>query len=107
MAARSKTKPYAPPYPFVEIIWDDAASNSETWVTAEQITGPEQVITRGWLVKETDTFVALAGSVANEDLDEDHVGNTMTIPKGMIVSRRELRLSTARPKKPPKVVRDA
>lgn len=100
-------KPYAPPYPFVEIVWDDAASNSETWVTADAITAPEQVITRGWLVKETEGYVALAGSVANEELDEDHVGNTMTIPKGMVVSRRELRLSTARPKKPRKKVADA
>jgi hypothetical protein len=95
---------YTPPYPFVEIIWDDAASNSATWVTADEITGPEQVITRGWLVKETDAYVALASSVANEELHEETVGNTMTIPKGMIVSRRELKLSTLRPKKPKKGV---
>jgi hypothetical protein len=93
-----KPKLYAPPYPFIEIVWDDAASNSETWVTADQITGPEQVITRGWLVKETDKYIAIAGSVANENLEEDHVGNTMIIPKGMIVLRRELRLSTSKKK---------
>lgn len=99
--------PYTPPYPFVEIVWDDAASNSETWVAIADITGPEQVITRGWLVKETATHVCIAGSVANEELDVDYVGNTMTIPLGMIVSRRELRLSTARPKKPKSVPPDA
>lgn len=99
-------KPYAPPYPFIEIVWDDASSNSETWVTADAIAAPEQVITRGWLVKETETFVSIAGSVANESLEEDYVGNTMTIPKGMIVARRELKLSTARPRKP-RVKRDA
>jgi hypothetical protein len=95
------SKPYTAPYPFVEIVWDDAASNSETWVTTDAITGPEQVITRGWLVKETDKFVAVAGSVANEAVENETVGNTITIPLlGMIVSRRELRLSTARPRKP-------
>lgn len=100
------SKAYTPPYPFVEIVWDDAASNSATWVEVSEVTAPEQVITRGFMVKETDTYVCLAGSVSNEELHEQTVGNTMTIPKGMIVSRRELRLSTARPKKP-KVKADA
>jgi hypothetical protein len=90
---------FSPPWPFIEVIWDDAASNSKTWVTVGEVTGPEQVITRGWLVKETDSYIAIAGSVPNEDLDELTVGNTMTIPKGMIVSRRDLKLLTARPKK--------
>lgn len=99
-------KRYLPPYLFVEIVWDDAASNSETWVTTDAIAGPEQVITRGWLVKETDKYIAIAGSVANEAIENETVGNTMTIPKGMIVSRRELKLSTARPRKP-KVQTDA
>jgi hypothetical protein len=95
-----KTKKYAPPYPFVEIVWDDAASNSATWIEPSDITGPKQVITRGWLVKETDKAVSVAGSVANEVIENETVGNTMTIPKGMIVSRRELRLTTARPRQP-------
>lgn len=89
---------YQPPYPFVEVVWDDAASNSATWVTPSEIAGPEKVITRGWLIKETPTYVAIAGSVANEAIENETVGSTMTIPKGMIVSRRELRLATARPK---------
>lgn len=102
-----KSKPYAPPYPFVEVIWDDAASNSDTWVNTADIATPEQVITRGWLVKETSTYVSIASSVSNEADHEDNVGNTMTIPKGMVVSRRDLKLTTARPKKPPKVAAHA
>jgi hypothetical protein len=94
------TAKYVPPYKFVEIIWDDAASNSETWVKADGITAPEQVITRGWLVRDEPKWVGVAGSVANEDLEEDHVGNTMTVPRGMIVSMRELKLTTAKPRKP-------
>ena len=91
-------KRYAPPFPFVEIIWDDAASNSQTWVEVGDITGPEQVVTRGWLVKETNSYVCIAGSVANEAIEDETVGNTMTIPKGMIVERRELTLATRKPK---------
>jgi hypothetical protein len=90
---------YKPPYKFVEIIWDDAASNAETWVSTKDITGPEQVITRGWLVREESKFVAVASSVSNEDLEEDHVGNTITIPRGMITSMRELRLTTVKARK--------
>lgn len=93
-------KDYVPPYPFVEIVWDDAASNTATWVSTADISGVEQVITRGFLVKETDKFVCIASSVSNESEKEDTVGNTISIPLGMIVSRRELRLSTKRPPKP-------
>lgn len=93
-------KPYRPPYPFVEIVWDDASSNSESWTSINDISAPEQVITRGWLVKETDTYVSVAASVANEELHEEVVGNTMTIPVGMVRSRRELNLSTKKVKQP-------
>jgi len=70
-----------------------------SWTSIKDIAAPEQVITRGWLVKETDKAVSVAASVSNEDLHEEVVGNTMTIPVGMIVSRRELTLSTKRGKK--------
>lgn len=88
--------PYKPPYKFVEVVWEDAASNSETWVTTKEITAPEEVITRGWLVRDEPKYVAIASSVSNEDLEEDHVGNTITIPRGMIMTLRELKLTTAR-----------
>lgn len=86
-----KRKPYVPPYPLVAVVWNDAASNSETWVTLAEIAGPEQVITVGWLVKEAADSITIAGSVANEAIHNETVGNTMTIPIGMIVSRHVLR----------------
>lgn len=89
---------YKPPYKFVEVIWEDAASNSETWVKPDGVTAPEEVISRGWLIRDEPKWVGLASSVANEDLEEDHVGNTMTIPRGMIVSMRELKVLTAKPR---------
>lgn len=91
---------YRPPYKFVEVVWEDASSNSETWVHTKDIAAPEEVITRGWLVRDEEKYVALASSVANEDLEEDHVGNTMTIPRGMIMMMRELKLTTVKVKKP-------
>lgn len=87
---------YKPPYKFVEVIWDDAASNSEAWVHKNDLALPEQVITRGWLIKEDDRAIYIASSIANNVEFEDTVGNTMTIPKGMVVSRRDLKVASAR-----------
>lgn len=92
----SKKKAYKPPYPLVEVVWDDAASNSETWVTTKDIQPPEQVITVGYLVKERKRYVCVASSVPNEDCHEDQIGNTMTIPRGMIVTMREIKPTTVK-----------
>lgn len=89
---------YRPPYKLVEVIWDDAASNSEAWVHKDDMESPEQVITIGFVIKEDDRAIYIASSIANDEDHEDTVGNTMTIPKGMIVSRREVRLSSVRNK---------
>lgn len=89
---------YEPPYKFVEIIWDDAASNSRTWVEIADVAAPAPVITRGWLVKDEPKFVSVASSVAYEELEIDNVGNTMTVPRGMIVTMRELKVTTRKPK---------
>lgn len=91
-----KKPAYKPPYPLVEVIWDDAASNSETWVTTKDIQPPEQVITVGYLVKERKRFVTIASSVANEAVHEEQIGNTMTIPRGMIVTMREIKPATVK-----------
>jgi hypothetical protein len=84
------------PYPLVEVIWDDAASNSESWVHINDIVAPERVNTTGFLVKETDEFLTIAASVSAVEDYIETVGNTMTIPKGMIVTRREVRLVNVR-----------
>lgn len=92
------SKGFKIPYPLVEIIWDDASSNSESWVHLDDIVRPERVNTTGFLVKETEEFITIAASVSAVEEYIDTVGNTMTIPKGMIVSRREVRLVNARSK---------
>lgn len=97
---------YKVPYPFVEIVWDDASSNSESWAHIKDIAEPEQVITRGWLIKQTgepggiEGYVCVAASLSNEELEEEVVGNTMTVPRGMIVKMRELSVQTRKSKKP-------
>jgi hypothetical protein len=83
-------------YPFVEAVWDDAASHDETWIKPEELSGPERVVTRGWLVREDDKAIYIAGSIAFEGTKDDTVGNTMMIPKGMIVTRSTLKLSRPR-----------
>ncbi len=85
------------PYPLVEIVWDDATSNSDSWVHLDDISAPERVNTTGFLVKETEAAVTIAGSVAAYEDSIGTVGNTMTIPKGMIHSRRLLKF--VRPRK--------
>lgn len=92
----TKRKAFKIPYPLVEIIWDDAASNSESWVNLSDIQEPERVNTTGFLVKETDEYLTVANSVSAEEDFIDTVGNTMTIPKGMIISRREVRIANVR-----------
>jgi hypothetical protein len=83
-------------YEYMEIVWDDAASNSATWVHLNDIASTERVITRGWLVQQSDDSLTLASSVSGDDHDIDIVGNTMTIPKGMIVEQRKIRVVNAK-----------
>lgn len=91
---------YKPPYQYIEVIWDDAASNTDAWVHKDEMQEPEQVLTRGWMIKEDDRAIYIASSVSNTKDFEDTVGNTMTVPKGMLVSRRNLRVSSIAKRKP-------
>lgn len=77
---------------FMEVVWDDAVSN-DGWVSVDEDAQPERIVSRGWLIKETSSYLLLAGA-----LYERHgntIGSTQTIPTGMIVSRRKLKVSNA------------
>lgn len=78
---------------FMEIVWDDAVSN-DGWVDVGVDATPERIVSRGWLIKETDTYITLAGAIYQRH--GDTIGSTQTIPVGMIVSKREVKLSNAR-----------
>lgn len=80
---------------YLEVVWDDAISN-DGWVEVTEDATPERVVTRGWLIKKTDNYLMLAGSIYERH--GNTVGSTQTIPCGMIVSQRELKVSNARRK---------
>lgn len=80
---------------FVEVVWNDAASH-DGWVQIDADAEPMQIMTRGWLIKETATYLVLAASLQLDN--ETTVGSTQIIPLGMIVSQRELKITNARSK---------
>lgn len=80
---------------FLEVEWEDAASN-DGWIGKEEDTTPETIISRGWLVKEAEGYVTIAAAIHKND---DHeYGSTQTIPRGMIRVCRELKVTNARRK---------
>lgn len=78
---------------FVEVVWLDAASH-EGWVEVDGDNEPMQIITRGWLIKETSTYIMLAASLQVDVAAT--VGSTQIIPLGMIVSQRELKVTNVK-----------
>lgn len=85
-------------FPLVQVLWTDAASNAATWTTVSDIVETIKVLSVGWAVKDTEAYLTLASSMHVEEEDGD-VGNTMTIPRGMILSVKEIRVSNPRKKK--------
>jgi hypothetical protein len=79
---------------FWEVVWDDAASN-DGWVDVDADTTPERIVTRGWLIRKTETYLTLAASQHLSDENKNRVGSTQTIPCGMIVSKRKLKVTNA------------
>lgn len=75
------------PYPFVEIEWEDAMSLDE-WVRPDKMPHPPLVVTRGWLVQETERYLVLAGTYGIDPHLE--FGEVRVLPKGMIVKVRQL-----------------
>lgn len=89
---------YKIPYRSVEVVWEDAASNSDSWISIPDISEPIQINTRGWLIKDEDGYVVVAASVSHDGEGDDNVGNTMTIPRGMILSIKDIKVVNARSK---------
>lgn len=87
------------PFPLVEVIWLDAASDPQGWEAVETMAevAAEEVWTVGFLVKESANALLIASSVCKEKT----CNSRMTIPRGMVKSMRYLR------GKPKAVVSDA
>lgn len=75
------------PFPIVQVIWTDAET-SQGWehMDEEKPTVPE-VVTVGFLVKESDSVVLVASTIGH---DRSH-NSRISIPKGMIKSVTVLR----------------
>lgn len=90
------------PFRFVEVLWEDAASHNASWADLEEVEkdgiGTVMVLTRGWLIKERERYVSIAGSVFADDEDSEQVGNITSIPRGMIRHIKDLKIVTARKK---------
>ena len=83
---------------YVEVVWDDATAHNESWVEEDEECLPATIITRGWLISDKPTHVSVASSVCHDPEDKT-VGNVATIPRGMIKTMRDLRVTTAKAKK--------
>lgn len=74
------------PFPLVEILWKDAQTG-HGWEHADDITVEiPTVITVGFLVKENEDGLVIASSVGTDR----HNNARITVPKGMVVSRKDL-----------------
>lgn len=85
--------------PFMEVIWLDASSE-DGWIDDTTDLAPPVMITRGWLYKDEEKYLVLVNSLVKEG--DGSVGGSNTIPKGMIVSSRMLRVSNENKNKKPK-----
>ena len=78
----------------IEVIWDDATADS-SWTTNEESDWPDmRCVTVGYFVKENDRAIMLMDSMFEDaDKKDGTVGGMKTIPKGMIVGVRVLRVA--------------
>lgn len=80
----------------VEVDWIDSTSH-DGWDDEHKVLAESEqddymtCCTIGYLIKETDELVMLAGSLSTSGPRSRNVGHVMSIPKSAIVARRELR----------------
>lgn len=84
---------------FVEVIWHDAHSNDEWQNWQDVVLKPARVVTRGFIVREDDRLLMVAGTIGTEDGLVADTCSTITIPKGMIESVAPYPLRRKRVKK--------
>ena len=71
--------------------WLDHCSR-DGWNSLEEAGGmtPVTIITVGWVVKETETFLTLAGTADYSNDDDVHFNSLFLIVKSCITSRKEI-----------------
>jgi hypothetical protein len=85
----AKRKAKAKDWAFVEVHWKDAASLAE-WQGIGGAPKLAEVIHRGWLFSEDGDSVSLCAGIVLGKTGVIDVGDSITIPRGCIVSIREI-----------------
>jgi hypothetical protein len=85
-------------FPIVEVIWDDAETDMG-WDLIPQELSPAVATTVGFLAKETQDHLLICSTY-----DKHHTNARLQIPKKMVISLRELRISHPRKLKNKEIV---
>jgi hypothetical protein len=96
MARKHPTKKW--PFKFVEVVWNDIVSCAK-WRSTKKPPSYITVHHRGWLVQDVDDCITVCGSLTEiDEEDRDNttddiydMGDSTTIPRGCIVSIREVK----------------
>lgn len=72
---------------FVEVRWVDAM-RGDGWSPLSDAPHVVRCITRGWLVKEDDEQVVIAGTTSGDG----EYGEMIAIPRGMVTAMETLRI---------------
>lgn len=81
--------------PLVVIEWVDSCGSSG-WHSPDDFEdwdGPSLCISIGWVMKETETGIALAPHISNIDRRDERVDGLFMIPKVAITSKTELSIA--------------
>lgn len=85
--------------PFVRVVWSDAWVDTDAFVTLDSVHAqhkPMPVETIGWLIADNPAGVSIANERCLEE--EGYRGRTF-VPRGMIVSMDELKMTKPRKKR--------
>lgn len=87
MARREK-----PPWKFVELEWVDSTGPAGGWVSEGSLPAASDMISRGWLIAETEREIVLAGTYYRVD-GQMNFGEVIAIPRcAFLAPPKELRL---------------
>lgn len=78
---------------FVEVEWADAVSTAD-WRSPDNLPRVIPCISRGWLVIDDEEQVTLVATM--QQMDNGHVGEVVSIPRGMVLRIRKLKVSYGR-----------
>lgn len=77
--------------PFVKVVWHDAADEAKTWLREDELDDASiEVISFGYLLRKTRSFLHLAGDCIVGGLEDITYGRVCKIPRKMVVSVEEI-----------------